>query len=55
MRDLLKERHIKAKSLMVMATPRKNFKRTERMYVVTVYEENTEFSAAMEMLADIAK
>lgn len=49
------EREKKARELASMATPRKVYKRTERMYLVTITEENTEFCAAMESLADIAK
>ena len=53
--DVLEDRRKRARRLMQEATPRTHFKRTERIYVVIVYEENTEFPAAMELLADISK
>ena len=49
------ERQLIAKRLEASSIPRKRSGITERMFVVSLYHENSKFWPAMELLAEISK
>jgi len=49
------KRQMKAKQLEMSSFPRKRCGLTERLFLVTLYDENSKFCPAMETLAEISE